>query len=305
MRVSVIIPSYNHARYIGERMASVLGQTFGDLEVIVMDDCSTDGTAAAAREWAERDSRVTHVESNARNSGRVFEQWRRGIALASGELVWIAESDDRCEPTLLERLVREFDTAPGLALAFCPSWLFTDDGRQWTADEPGMVPRRYTSREFISRFMSRGCPMLNASACLFRRSAWQEIDDCYTRFRAAGDRMFWTLIAERGPVSVVAERLNWYRKHSTNVTATSFLRGVNQREAYTVMSYILSRGYISVEEFRRLRRDYLRHFVFELIASPSLQCDIYRAWGLPPRLTRLAFKAEAWWRRLRAVAWRR
>lgn len=294
MRVSVIIPSFNHARYIGERLSSVLGQTFRDIEVIILDDGSTDGTAAIEREWAGRDSRITRVEIGAQNTGRVFEQWRRGISLASGELVWIAESDDRSEPTFLERLVREFDAAPGLALAFCPSWLFADDGRRWTADEPGLMPRRYASREFIARFMSRGCPMLNASACLFRRSAWQEIDESYTTFRAAGDRMFWTLIAEKGEVSVVAERLNWYRKHSSNVTATSFLKGINQREAYRILSYIRSRGYITSSDFRRLRRHYLRHFVFELLADRSTQLSVFRAWHLPPRLTWLAFKAGAW-----------
>ena len=103
--VSVIIPNYNHARYLDERMQSVLGQTYQNIEVIILDDCSTDNS----REVIERyrnDPKVTSIVYNDSNTGKPFQQWNKGIGLAAGDIIWLAESDDTCDAEMLERLVK-------------------------------------------------------------------------------------------------------------------------------------------------------------------------------------------------------
>ncbi|MBK8614353.1 MAG: glycosyltransferase family 2 protein [Flavobacteriales bacterium] len=84
--VSVVIPNFNHAAFLRERIRSVLGQTVADLEVILLDDASTDDSVLVMRAFTS-DPRVTHVVVNEVNSGSPFHQWRKGMALARG--TWV------------------------------------------------------------------------------------------------------------------------------------------------------------------------------------------------------------------------
>lgn len=276
--VSVIIPNYNHAHYLSERLESVLGQIYQNFEVIILDDCSTDDSRDVIEKYRSN-SHVSQIVYNEENSGRVFKQWKKGLSLAKGELLWIAESDDKCEPTFLERLVQCFIDHPALSLAFSKSLLFDDAGKTWTMDTEGLSEGVYTSRDFISRFMSHGCPMLNASACVFSKAAFEKIDDRYTEFRCSGDRMFWTLISEQGDVAVVGDRLNHYRKHGENTTAYGYQRGINQRETKIILDYILDKGYISHETYKKIRHNYIKKNVFELLTDKKLKQEIYEFWN--------------------------
>src|SRR5438034_11203510 len=88
LTVSVIIPNYNHARYLRKRIESVLTQTYQDFEVILLDDCSTDESRSIIGEY-RIDPRV-RIELNEQNSGNTFKQWNKGVGLARGTYVWIA-----------------------------------------------------------------------------------------------------------------------------------------------------------------------------------------------------------------------
>src|ERR1700687_1469114 len=101
-RVSVIVPSYNHSQYLSQRLASVLDQSFRDLELLVLDDASTDDSHhKLVRVYSKPGVRFVITE---RNSGSAFPQWNRGIMMAKGDYVWIAESDDFADPRFLETL---------------------------------------------------------------------------------------------------------------------------------------------------------------------------------------------------------
>ena len=103
--VTVIIPNFNHARFLDERIRSVLNQTYQDFEVMILDDCSTDNSLEVINRYKNH-PKVTQIVVNEQNSGSPFKQWQKGISMAKGELIWIAESDDSCEPTFLETLVK-------------------------------------------------------------------------------------------------------------------------------------------------------------------------------------------------------
>src|SRR5690606_24447409 len=102
--VSVIIPNYNHAKYLRRRIDSVLAQTFQDFEIILLDDCSTDKSRDIIETY-KGNAKVSHIVYNEENSGSPFKQWEKGIGLAKGKYIWIAESDDWCERNLLESLL--------------------------------------------------------------------------------------------------------------------------------------------------------------------------------------------------------
>src|SRR5258708_27654891 len=125
--VSVIVPNYNHARFLRERIDSILDQSYKDFEVILLDDCSTDNSRDILTAYAD-DSRV-RIEFNAKNSGSTFRQWNKGVRLARGKYVWIAESDDYADPRLLERLVGVLEGDSAIAFAYCRSRAVTGDGQ--------------------------------------------------------------------------------------------------------------------------------------------------------------------------------
>src|ERR1700749_2948806 len=120
--VSVIIPNYNHAQYLKQRIESVLGQTYTDFELIILDDCSTDNSREIIEAYRDHD-KVSHLVFNKTNSGSTFNQWQKGIELAKGKYIWIAESDDWCEPTLLVTLVTALEDNESCVLAYVQSYV--------------------------------------------------------------------------------------------------------------------------------------------------------------------------------------
>src|ERR1035438_3730252 len=127
VKVSVVIPNYNHSRFLPRRIDSVLSQTFQDFELILLDDCSADDSRSILAQYSN-DPRV-RIEFNETNSGSTFKQWNKGVRLAHGKYVWIAESDDYADARLLERLVAVLDSDPAVSFAYCQSWVVSDDDR--------------------------------------------------------------------------------------------------------------------------------------------------------------------------------
>ena len=118
--ISVIIPNYNHSKYLEQRLESVFNQTYTNFEVILLDDCSTD----ASREILSRfikNAKVTHCVFNTKNTGNTFKQWAKGIALAKGDFIWIAESDDFAAPTFIERMIQPLIEDEEVVLSYCQS----------------------------------------------------------------------------------------------------------------------------------------------------------------------------------------
>lgn len=111
MKVSVIIPNYCHARFLNRRIDSVLNQTYGDFEVIILDDCSSDNSRDIIETYRHH-PRVSHIVYNEKNSGSTFIQWDKGFELAQGEYIWIAESDDEAAPTSFEEWRRPARKTP-------------------------------------------------------------------------------------------------------------------------------------------------------------------------------------------------
>ena len=93
--VSVIVPNYCHSMYLDERILSILNQTYNNFELIILDDCSPDnGASKSVIEKYRDNSHISQIIFNEKNSGSTFKQWEKGINLAKGEFIWIAESDD-------------------------------------------------------------------------------------------------------------------------------------------------------------------------------------------------------------------
>lgn len=276
--VSVIIPNYNHARYLDERIQSVLNQTYQNFELIILDDKSTDNSVEVINKYKDN-PHITNIVVNKENSGLTFKQWHKGFELAKGELVWIAESDDKCEKELLSTLIEFFEKDPDCVLAYTESIMFKDDGTQLNSYQE-RNSEMLTGREFISTRMSWTCAIVNASSALFRKSVAMSIDKQYTEFHGAGDRLFWIEIAENGNVGIDYHPLNFFRIHDNNSTKRHYDEGINQKEDFKILNYIKGKNYITTKQYHKIKRDYARWNIYSTRLSPLYRKEVSNLWNL-------------------------
>lgn len=239
--VSVIVPNYNHAPYLRQRIESILNQSFQDFELILLDDCSTDGSRDILESYRS-DPHVDHIVYNQRNSGSAFHQWGKGIELAQGEWVWIAESDDWAEPTFLESMIETAQSVSCCSLATCTSRLVNEKGDLiWQPSVEGGTTV-YSGEDFIQRKLSSSNGIDNVSSCIFRRDRFhQEQSSLYNHMHLCGDWMFYILLAEQGSVVEVHKSLNHFRQHSTNTTAKGEHLGLTLLEGADVLERLIAR----------------------------------------------------------------
>ncbi len=163
--VSVIVPAYNHAGYLRQRIHSILSQTHSNIEVILLDDASTDGSASILNEYAG-DARVKAIVYNETNNGSPIQQWLKGLALATAGWIWIAESDDEAMPEFLSAFADAVQAAPNISLFACASVQVAA-----TTGEEELLALPYPSGKVDGKtfFLSQ---MLIRNALYLNRSTW-------------------------------------------------------------------------------------------------------------------------------------
>ena len=227
--VSVIIPSYNHEKFLKERIDSVLNQTFQDFELIILDDLSPDNSQEIIESYRAH-PKVSQIIYNEKNSGSTFFQWNKAVlSIAKGEFIWIAESDDVADPKFLETLVPMLQQNSEVVLAYSQSAKMDSEGKitgswsEWTQD---LVEGNYfndsfqmNGQEYIEKFLIHKNTIPNASAVLFRRKTYAEIGGAVVDMKTNGDWDLWLKFLLLGNVYFHNQMLNKFRYHSTSVIA--------------------------------------------------------------------------------------
>ncbi|WP_171237099.1 glycoside hydrolase family 99-like domain-containing protein [Ruegeria sp. HKCCA6837] len=231
-RVTVVVPNYNYAQHIPDRLTSIFDQTYPVFETLVLDDASTDESVEVVRSTSRCRGRKVDLILNQENSGSPFQQWQKGATLARGEFLWIAEADDEAAPEFLEKLVANMQKY-GADLGFCDSWILNASGERVGesyipyigAEEPEGFHRAFAmdGQEFLAKFLSVKNVLLNVSGVLFRRQALIDamnvLGDELKNYSVAGDwRIYVEMCAAGGKVVWDPQALNGHRRHSQSVT---------------------------------------------------------------------------------------
>ncbi|MCE2815838.1 MAG: glycosyltransferase family 2 protein [Cryomorphaceae bacterium] len=262
--VTVAVPNYRHARYLKERLESIANQTFTDVEVLLLDDASPDESLKILTEFAAGRPRWS-VHPNDQNSGSPFAQWNKAAALARGTYLWIAESDDVADPMLLEVLVRELESDPGLGIAYAQSMLIDEQGtalhtfdvhyRYVYGDEAQRWERGYRNNgeDEIRQYMLLHNVVPNASGALFRLATFREVGGADPTWKLNGDWMTYIKLLERSSIAFVPEVLNYFRIHPHTARQKANETGDVYRELLALVDYIAAHHH---PERQRLRRAY-------------------------------------------------
>ena len=281
--VSVIIPNYNHAQYLEQRLYSVLNQTYQDFEVIIIDDKSTDNSLEIISRYKD-DPHVSHLVINEVNSGNPFEQWTKGISLSKGEVVWIAESDDWCELNMLEKLVASFSKKKGCSIAYCNLSIVNENG---VLIEQGKEGRNqyFLGTQFIKRYLCLANIIRNSSCAIFSRKIASSISKDYEHFKGAGDYFFWVNLALKGNVAIVNLPLCYFRCHSNSVTSRRDSDGTNFFEEKIVFDFILQKVHISwLRKQGALYYHWIRIINMEY-DDKEIRMRLYQLWSIPFKYT--------------------
>ncbi|MGF6710225.1 glycosyltransferase involved in cell wall biosynthesis/SAM-dependent methyltransferase [Luteibacter sp. W1I16] len=234
-KVSVIVPNYNYAHLLGDRLRSIDAQTVPVYELIVLDDHSTDDSLAVLTELRSILRTDFSLVENAVNSGSVFKQWEKGVGLARGDLIWIAEADDSSEPSFLEKVLSPLQKYPDVVFSYAQSKQIGDSGQlladnylAYTDDVDSVLWRGDYIRageDEIHNALAIKNTIPNVSAVVFRapqlRDVLREAAPVIQSFRIAGDWVAYILLAAKGQVAYIAEPLNQHRRHSSSVTIGS------------------------------------------------------------------------------------
>lgn len=281
--VSVIIPNYCHAKYLDERLTSVLNQTYPYFEIIILDDCSPDnGASKAVIEKYRENPLVSHIVYNEVNSGSPFKQWQKGFSLAKGDYIWIAESDDSCDCRFLEVLTKPLMDNSQCVLSFCRSATIDSEGNKtgiYNSQKEKDTDMNMDGKSFISKEMKK-CFVCNASSAIFRKDVLGEIKQDYIDYKACGDWLFWIYIMEHGDVSYTPLLLNYFRFHDANTTQKCIANGINDHESFLVANYLYRQRHISKKEFLKMK---IRHYAFRKYVSPfenkDAELTFKKEWG--------------------------
>ncbi len=225
-KISVILPNYNYARYLSQRIETILNQTFSDFELIIIDDASTDSSIEIIKKYAKKDNRIKTV-FNSKNSGNPFAQWKKGVDLAKGEYIWIAEADDYCENTLLEILYNKIEEYYA-DIAYCESNIIDENGvvkgkwsdRQIANNSIFKNDFEFEGHKFIEKYLIYANVIPNASAVLFRKNTYQKVGGVNENIKNCADWLLWLKTLYNGKVTYTAKPLNFFRRHDKSVISS-------------------------------------------------------------------------------------
>lgn len=246
--VSVIVPNYNHAPYLKLRIDSILSQTFRDFELILLDDCSTDHSKEVLLSYKDH-PKVTHLVFNEENSGSTFKQWEKGIELATGEYIWIAESDDWAQANFLEQIISAIGTNDTIGLVYTASKIIDSAGEVTyeNTEQNTHEVMEYKGNQFISEKLLTSNAIWNASMTIFKKSLFYTQDDTsYREMKYCGDWFLYAQFSRRADVLEVKQTLNNYRIHSNNVSTEAKRSGKFFTEGFRVFEYISAIDDVSI-----------------------------------------------------------
>jgi len=295
--VSVIIPNFNHERFLQKRIDSVLNQTYQDFELILLDDCSTDGSRSILSAYAN-DPRV-RIEFNEVNSGSTFKQWNKGVRLASGKYIWLAESDDYADERLLERLVAVLESDPAITFAYCQSWrVINNDQLDGFADfyldylEKGRWKSdfRIDGHAECQNYFICANTVPNASAVVFRRAVYERVGGADESLRLCGDWKLWMAMALEGKMAYLSEPLNYFRWHDKSVRNMSNKGALDVAESLKVVHWILDQVTPTDEVLKGMCRGRAGYWVPAVMSTRvpfSLKMKILKeVWAIDPHPVR-------------------
>lgn len=224
--VSIVMASYNHADYLTSRMDSLICQTYENIEIIVIDDCSNDNSLDILRKY--QDHKKVRLIIREANGGwiNVFNQ---GIELSKGEFILFANCDDECDPEMIAHLVQSMSTNPSAGVSYCRSVLIDKEsnviGDDYSGREVGFK-KRCTQNTLLKssealHFFQHSCIIPNTSAALIRKECFDAVGFIKKNYTVCADWELYINISKRFDIAYISISLNRFRIHRASICGSA------------------------------------------------------------------------------------
>jgi glycosyltransferase involved in cell wall biosynthesis len=276
--VTVCIPTYNGEKWLAECIQSALDQTYQSLEILIIDDGSTDGTVSLARSIS--DSRI-RLLVNEKNQGLVGN-WNECIRQASGEYIKFLFQDDTLYPECVERMTEPLSANPELGMAFARrEWVFEDDApeslrRELTENysnphlqfervQPVMDGRDLFAQH-VKKELKASC-VAEPPSTLIRKSIFRRLGLFNPRLRQMCDIEMWLRILFFYPVAFVDQPLLTFRVHGSSMSASNYVQRRAQYDRFWMLEGLLAHPEIAsaYPVLGQWRDDFFRHYQRSLV----------------------------------------
>ena len=230
--VSVLVPNYNHGKFLAERIDSILNQSYQSIELIILDDCSSDNSVAVIKEYKKKYPEKIQYVLNESNSGNVFRQWKKGFELCKGRFIWICESDDTAETDFLEKMLPAFED-DAVNIAFSRIQFIDETGEEFAGldnyrenAEPNVWNsfRKGPACAWFSGAFAVHNIIPNVGGCLIKNQTVE--DDIWEKaqeFSVLGDWYLYLKLARGGKIAYEPDTTTYFRQHSRNTSVSSFV----------------------------------------------------------------------------------
>jgi glycosyltransferase involved in cell wall biosynthesis len=261
--------AYNREKYIAEAIESVLAQTFGDFELVIVDDHSRDRTAEIARQYAT-DPRV-RVEVNEKNLGD-YPNRNRAAGLARGHYLKYLDSDDSMYPHCLEIMTRQMEQFPVAGVGFEGK-----ENHNWPRPFPFVLSPEETYR---AHFFGRGVLSNGPTAAIIRAEVFREFGG-FSPQQYTGDTEFWYRVTRKIPLLICYGGLTWWRQHPEQEirSETSLTWVIASRYHLDVNAVTVESCPLPAAE-RRLALRRMKRVYFRRLASAAAHGRLRVAWAL-------------------------
>lgn len=295
MKLSILIPTYNYAKYIPQALQSVLDQDFADFELIVSDDASTDITTEVVLPFLKQDSRIRY-ERHANNLGMV-NNWNWCLHQAKGEYVYFLFADDfLLGPNALAEMVAALDDHPDAVMSVSPRMIVNEDGKLlWRASDLGMSGY-YNGHEVIGKCWDKVANLIGEpSVVMMRRHVVSR--GFSSSFKQLVDLEMWIHCLKQGGLFFLAIPQVAFRQHSLQQTVVNNGGGDTLLEMYCLFEMYKNELMAS----GRKRRTKLMHYesIYRVIhdlkrsnrnspdvlaAILALENEIPEQWWIPTKI---------------------
>ena len=212
--ISVIVPIYNVEKYVRACIESVINQTYSDLEILLIDDGSTDGGGIICDEYAKRDSRIEVIH---KVHGGISDTRNTGLDRAKGELIAFVDGDDFIVPNFLERLYAAMISG-GVDIVECWHEIVSEDGAVLTEKcEDKKGSRFITVSQWMTETNLRNFLTVVVWNKLYKRYLWDNVRFPFGRVHEDTATTY-KLIYKAGKVLRIYEKLYFYRQRKSSIT---------------------------------------------------------------------------------------
>lgn len=232
IKISVVVPNYNYSNYLYQRVYSILNQNYKIHELIILDDASKDNSLFYIKQIEQKISESVNVKVvvNDINSGNAFNQWQKGINLATGDYVWVAEADDYAKKNFLNEVVSPLKKNNNIVISYADTGFIDSNGyitKNSLVDQIDILKTNHWNASYVNKGIAEincysylNCTIPNVSGTIIKKGNYDEIFESAKKFHQSGDWFTYLNILNLGDISFINKTLNYYRVHGNNISQT-------------------------------------------------------------------------------------